>query len=110
MADRGVNLEEARGHIDAALVHAPEDPFILDSKAWVEFRLGNTQEALKIFEKIFAKQQDAEIAAHYGEVLWSAGDRNKAMAVWQQGLRSEPGNQTLKDTLKRLGATPGAPQ
>ncbi len=103
MADRGVDLEQARSHIDAALRYAPEDPFILDSKAWVEYRLGNKSEAREILKKVFARQQDAEIAAHYGEVLWSLGERDKAMDVWREGLSKEPGNETLRETLKRFG-------
>lgn len=103
LADRGVNLEEARSLIDSALKFAPEDPFILDSKAWVEFRLGNKQESAQLFEKIFAKQQDAEIAAHYGEVLWSMGQQDKAREVWRKGRETEPDNETLIETLKRLG-------
>ena len=38
-ADRGVRLEEAKRLIQKALEFAPEDPFITDSLAWVEFRL-----------------------------------------------------------------------
>ena len=102
-AERGVNLEEARSLIDSALKYAPEDPFILDSKAWIEFRLGNKQESAQLFEKIFAKQQDAEIAAHYGEVLWSLGEQDKAKQVWRKGHETEPDNETLIETLKRLG-------
>ncbi|WP_319016840.1 tetratricopeptide repeat protein [Diaphorobacter aerolatus] len=105
-AERGVNLEEARSLIDSALKYAPDDPFIMDSKAWVEFRLGNKEESARIFEKIFARQQDAEIAAHYGEVLWSMGDQAKAKDVWRKGLKSEPDNETLLETLKRLGVKP----
>ena len=103
LADRGVHLEEAKGHIDAALKLSPDDPFILDSKAWVEFRLGNKQESAKIFEKVYAKQPDAEIAAHYGEVLWSLGERDKAMNIWREGLKAEPENEALLETIKRLG-------
>ncbi|QIL81380.1 tetratricopeptide repeat protein [Diaphorobacter sp. HDW4A] len=103
LADRGVQLEEAKTHIDAALTFAPEDPFILDSKGWVEFRLGNKQEAAQIFEKVFTQQQDAEIAAHYGEVLWSMGQQDKAREVWRKGRQSDPHNETLVETLKRLG-------
>lgn len=104
-ADRGVHLEEARTLIDTALQSAPDDPFIMDSKAWVEFRLGNKNEARKILEKVFEKQRDAEIAAHYGEVLWSLGDKEKAIEIWREGLRVEPANDTLQETLKRLGVT-----
>ena len=47
-----------------------------------------------------------EIAAHLGEVLWSLGQRERALAIWREGLRINQDNSTLKDTLKRLGAQP----
>ncbi len=104
-ADRGVRLEEAKRLIQKALEFAPEDPFITDSLAWVEFRLGNKAEALRLLRFAFAKKPDSEIAAHLGEVLWSQGNTSEAKAIWQEGLRLNPNNSTLKDTLKRLGVS-----
>ena len=104
-ADRGVRLEEAKRLIQKALEFAPEDPFITDSLAWVEFRLGNKAEAARLLRFAFAKKPDSEIAAHLGEVLWSQGNTSEAKAIWQEGLRLNPNNSTLKDTLKRLGVS-----
>lgn len=106
LADRGVRLPEAKALITKALEYAPEDPFITDSLGWVEFRLGNRKEALAILERAFKTQQDVEIAAHLGEVLWSLGQRQRALEVWREGLRMNKDNATLQDTLKRLGAQP----
>ena len=106
LAERGLRLEEAKGLIAKALEHAPGDPFITDSLGWVEFRLGNSAEALRLLTAAFKTRPDAEIAAHLGEVLWSTGDRARATSVWREGLRLNPDNETLKDTLKRLGAKP----
>ena len=104
-ADRGVRLEEAKRLIQKALEFAPEDPFITDSLAWVEFRLGNKAEAARLLRFAFAKKPDSEIAAHLGEVLWSQGNTSEAKAIWQEGLRLNPNNSTLKGTLKRLGVS-----
>ena len=104
-ADRGVRLEEAKRLIQKALEFAPEDPFITDSLAWVEFRLGNKGEAVRLLRFAFAKKPDSEIAAHLGEVLWSQGNTSEAKTIWQEGLRLNPNNSTLKDTLKRLGVS-----
>ena len=104
-ADRGIRLAEAKTLIETALRHAPNDPFITDSLGWVEFRMGNRTQALRILETAFQKQPDAEIAAHLGEVLWSLGEQERAKEVWREGLRLKPNNDTLKSTIKRLGAT-----
>lgn len=105
LADRGVRLSEAKQLIQKALDLAPGDPFITDSLAWAEFRLGNKARAQQLLQSAFAKKPDPEIAAHLGEVLWSQGNTEEAKAIWKEGLRLNPDNQTLKDTLKRLGVS-----
>jgi tetratricopeptide (TPR) repeat protein len=73
LAERGVRLPEAKQLIETALKYAPGDPFISDSLAWVEFKMGHKAEALKILQVAFQERPDPEIAAHLGEVLWSLG-------------------------------------
>lgn len=102
LADRNVRLPEAKALIVKALAAAPDDPFIQDSLGWVEFRLGNKAEALRILQQAFKSKPDPEIAAHLGEVLLSLGQTAQAMEVWKQGQRLAPDNDTLRDTLKRL--------
>jgi tetratricopeptide (TPR) repeat protein len=106
LADRGLRLPEAKQLIQKALEYAPADPYILDSLAWVEFRLGRPQEALRVIEAAYKAKPDAEIAAHYGEILWSLGQRDKARAIWREGLQLNADNDTLQETLKRLQVTP----
>jgi tetratricopeptide (TPR) repeat protein len=102
LADRNLRLPEAKQLIKKALEFVPNDPFIRDSLAWVEFRMGNNAEAVKIFADAFKTKPDAEIAAHYGEVLWTMGQRDKAIAIWREGQLLNPENETLLETLKRL--------
>jgi tetratricopeptide (TPR) repeat protein len=102
LADRNIRLPEARELIRQALTYAPSDPFIKDSLGWVEFRLGNRAEAAGIFEAAYKAKPDAEIAAHYGEVLWSMGQQDRAIAIWKEGKLLNPDNETLMETLKRL--------
>jgi tetratricopeptide (TPR) repeat protein len=102
LADRNVRLPEARQLILKALQYAPNDPFIADSLAWVEFRSGNHGKALTILQKAFKDKPDAEIAAHLGEVLWAMNQRDQAKLVWREGLGMNADNETLLETLKRL--------
>ncbi|KQR50185.1 tetratricopeptide repeat protein [Acidovorax sp. Leaf160] len=105
-AERGIRLPEAKTLIAKALELSPGDPFITDSLGWVEFKLGRREEAARLLEQAFKKQPDAEIAAHWGEVLWSLGQRDQALSVWRDALKINADNDTLKETLKRLGAKP----
>jgi tetratricopeptide (TPR) repeat protein len=102
LADRSVRLPEAKELIQKALTFAPEDPFISDSLAWVEYRMGNKAEALRILDAAYKMRPDADIAAHLGEVLWSLGQRERAQAIWKEGLLLNSENETLQETLKRL--------
>lgn len=106
LADRNIRLPEARELIRKAVRFAPADPFIQDSLGWVEFRLGNMSEAAQIFEAAYKARPDAEIAAHYGEVLWSLNQRDRALALWKEGQRINADNPTLMDTLKRFNIKP----
>jgi tetratricopeptide (TPR) repeat protein len=102
LADRNERLPEAKQLIQKALSFAPGDPFISDSLGWVEFRLGNNAEALRILQAAYKERPDPEIAAHLGEVLWTLGQTDQAQGVWREGLARSPDNETLRDTLKRL--------
>ena len=102
LADRNIRLKEARELIVKALEFSPEDPMITDSLGWVEFRMGNKQAALAILQRAYDTKNDVEIGTHLGEVMWSLGQKDKAMKVWREAARIDPKNELLVDTLKRL--------
>ncbi|MDF1484272.1 tetratricopeptide repeat protein [Ramlibacter sp. H39-3-26] len=104
LADRGVRLPEAKQLIQKALEYAPGDPFIVDSLAWAEFRMGNNNEALRLLEGAYKSRPDPEIAAHLGEVLWTMGEYHRATAIWKEGMQRGADNETLRETVKRLRA------
>lgn len=106
LAERGQRLPEAKQLIQKALELAPGDPFITDSLGWVEFRMGNKAEALRILQGAYKDRPDPEIAAHLGEVLWSLGQVDQARAIWREGLLQNAENETLLETLKRLKVKP----
>lgn len=106
LADRKLRLDEARELILKAIQLAPRDPFIQDSLGWLEYRVGNTQEAIRILETAYKERPDAEIAAHLGEVLWVAGNKEKAGVIWREGLMLKSDNETLLETLKQFQFKP----
>jgi tetratricopeptide (TPR) repeat protein len=106
LADRNIRLQEARTLILRALELAPGEPFITDSLGWVEFRLGNRDEALRLLRKAYAARPDPEIGAHLGEVLWSSGQKDEARRVWGEARRRDAANEVLRETLQRLKVEP----
>ncbi len=106
LADRNTRLEEAQALILKAVELAPQDPFIQDSLGWVAFRMGRHDDALRILRAAYQARPDAEIAAHLGEVLWSQQRRSEAAEIWREGLLLKADNETLLETIKRLGFKP----
>ena len=102
LADRGLRLDEARELIRRALALSPGDPFITDSLGWVEFRMGNHGEALRLLRQAYSARPDTEIAAHLGEVLWVAGQRDEARRIWLDARTRDANNEVLREALTRL--------
>lgn len=105
LADRNQRLPEARALVSKALEFAPDDPFIVDSLAWVEFRSGNLAEARRLLEKAYGTRPDPEIAAHLGEVLWASGLKEEATQLWRTAQQNDKTNATLQETIRRLRGT-----
>jgi len=102
LADRRIRLPEARSLIQKALELSPGDPFITDSLGWVEYRMGNRDEALRLLRQAYKARPDPEIAAHLGEVLWAYGQQDEAKRVWTEAKGRDAGNDVLRETLSRL--------
>lgn len=105
LAERNIRLEEAYTLIEKALKLAPDDPFIMDSMGWVQFRLGRLKEAESLLRQAYALRPDVEIAAHLGEVLWVKGQKEAAQKLWRDAQTKDPQNDTLKSTLARLNVS-----
>ena len=102
LAEKTKRLDEAYGYIQRALQLEPNDAAIMDSMGWVQYRLGDYDQALYYLRKANQYAQDGEIAAHLGEVLWVSGEQQQAKTIWQDALRRYPDNELLKRTIDRF--------
>ena len=102
LVDRTDRLTEAKKYIYRALELLPDDPAILDSMGWLQYRLGNYDEAVKHLTRAYDLNEDGEIAAHLGEVLWVKGEPKRAQRVWQGILEKVPGDKRVLEAMKRL--------
>lgn len=102
LADRTKRYKEAQALVMRAYKLDGDDPAILDSMGWVQFRLGNLEQAKEYLQMAYARLPDAEIAAHLGEVLWVKGEQAAAKSLWTKALRASPDSQILKETINRL--------
>ncbi len=103
LADRTDRYEEALELIKQAYELRPDDHYVVDSMGWIMYRLGRYEEALKFLRRAMELNNDPEVAAHLGEVLWVMGDKAAAMKIWNSALESTPDDQRLLDVIKRFG-------
>jgi tetratricopeptide (TPR) repeat protein len=101
LADRTDRYEEAKKYIERAFALKPEEPAILDSMGWVNYRLGNYELAIDYLRRALANMSDGEIAAHLGEVLWAMDRRTEAWEVWDAAIEEHPDHDYLKEVINR---------
>lgn len=102
LADRTTRYAEARALIEQAHKLNPEDPAVLDSLGWINYRQGQLDTAESLLRQALEGFPDAEVAAHLGEVLWANGKQREARKVWAAALANDPENPILRSTLLRL--------
>ncbi|QHE90834.1 tetratricopeptide repeat protein [Pandoraea fibrosis] len=106
LTERNIRLPEALKLLQKASSLAPEDPYIMDSLAWVKYRLGDKQQALDLLRRAYGIQAQAEIGAHLGEVLWESGQQDEARKTWREALKLDGDDDTLRSTMKRYNVAP----
>jgi Tfp pilus assembly protein PilF len=104
LADHKLKLARARGLIERAYAAAPRNAAILDSLGWVLYRQGHGEQALPYLAAAHAEDHSADIGAHYGEVLWQAGQHAEADQVWDAAARTDSDTRLLSATRRRLHA------
>lgn len=102
LSDRTTRYAEAKALIEQAHQLNPEDLAVLDSLGWVNYRLGNLDEAERLLRQALERFPDQEVAAHLGEVLWAQGKQREARQIWGKFLKEQPDSPILRSTIKRL--------
>lgn len=102
LVDSTERVDEGAELIQRAFELNPDDPAIIDSMGWAAYRQGRPEEALAYLRQAHEMIEDAEIAAHLGEVLWILGRRDEARAVWQDAVEASPDHPVLRRTMERL--------
>ena len=69
---------------------------------WVRYRQGDLPGALDYLEKARAKNNDPEVVAHLGEVMWAMGRQDEARTLWQDMQKQHPDNETLNSIIKKF--------
>ncbi|MCZ6723278.1 MAG: tetratricopeptide repeat protein [Gammaproteobacteria bacterium] len=102
LADQTDRYEEAYDYLKRAIEIMPDDAAIIDSYGWINYRLGNYEEAIRLLRNALSRFDDGEIAAHLGEVLWVSGNQEEAKTVWKKALKKAPDDTLLQEIMERF--------
>ncbi len=105
LADRTDRFNEALSLIERAVAIDPEDPAIIDSLGWIQYKLGRYEEALANLQRAYLLFRDQEVAAHLGEVLWAMGRHSEASELWDEALQENPDSALLKRVIEKFSGT-----
>jgi tetratricopeptide (TPR) repeat protein len=102
LAAQTTRYEEALELLERAIAVSPNDPAIIDSLAWAQYKLGHYEDALQNLRRAFAAFPDPEVASHLGEVLWALDRQDEAMQVWNGALQGSPDSELVLEAMERL--------
>lgn len=102
LTTRTTRYQEAYDLIARALKIEPDNAMIIDSMGWVLFKLGKSEESLPYLQRAYTLLPDQEVAAHYGEVLWSLGRQDEARTLWSKARQATTEHPELDETMRRF--------
>ena len=101
LAVRGEKLDKAL-EMSTHLVELNSSPTYLDTHAWVLYKNGKLDEALKFMDDAIAK--DASNAVYYdhrGDIKFSLGKKDEALMDWEKALELDPENSEIEEKVRK---------
>jgi tetratricopeptide (TPR) repeat protein len=107
-ADLGIHLDEAETLIRNALKIKPDDGYIKDSLAWVYYKKGRYEEALKWLKKAeMLVPDDPVILEHLGDVHMKLNSNQKALKYYERSLKvKDKDRDQLEQKIRALNHDP----
>ena len=88
LADSGIDLGQASHWFQIARQHYPQDPYLSDTQAWIEYRKGNYPGALEALQPSLPHaEQVPEIAYHAGAIHAKLRNRSEAVHFLRLSLQ-----------------------
>ncbi|MBT8411874.1 MAG: tetratricopeptide repeat protein, partial [Octadecabacter sp.] len=103
LVDRGMNFDEALGMIETAVAARPDNGAIVDSLAWVYYKLGRYQDAVTPMERAAELEpNDPILSDHLGDVYWMVGRTVEARFQWRRALSFGPEPEEAERIRRKL--------
>jgi len=101
-AEEGMSLDEAEDLVKRALEIVPDSAAYLDSLGWVYYKKQKFIEAKECIEKAASILRDPVILDHLGDTYYKLGQFRQAREVWEEVLKIEPENKTVREKIVNL--------
>jgi tetratricopeptide (TPR) repeat protein len=102
LTEHTTRYEDAEKYLQQAIKLQPEEPMIVDSYGWLQFKKGNFVEALKYLQAAQKKMPENEITAHLAETLWALGRKQEAESLIKEALKKTPTDEILLEFQQRV--------
>jgi tetratricopeptide (TPR) repeat protein len=103
LVERNEKLDEALDMIERAVAAQPDNGAIVDSLAWVYFRLGRYADAVTPMERAATLEPvDPIVLDHLGDVYWAVGRKLEAAFQWQRALSFDPEEEEADRIRRKL--------
>ena len=101
--EQGKHLLKSKAMIEKAVKQRPRSGHIIDSLGWVQYRLGDYDQAVKNLERaVLISPADPTINEHLGDVYWRVGRKLEAGYQWERALSLEPEKNQMKSIKKKI--------
>lgn len=101
LAESGKELKRALTLVSAALEQQPDAEYIVDSLAWVQYRMGDYDDAWANINKcIVLGGDDPAIWEHYGDIALALGKKDEAAKGYAESIARRPDN--IAEVQKKL--------
>ena len=102
LAERGIKLDRALEMARKAVSAKPDNPSYLDTYGWVNYRLGNFEEAEKYIRKAVDKGEvSAVVYEHLGDTEFRLHNKREALEMWTKALELDAKNDALRAKIAR---------
>lgn len=103
LVEKGESLTEAQDMIRQAVEQMPNNGYIVDSLAWVLYKLGKYQEAVPHMERAAELLPvDPIINDHLGDILWAVDRKREAVFHWKRALSFGPDEAEIDRIRRKL--------
>ena len=104
LSERGEQLEKAEQMSFRTIKAEPKNATYLDTYAWILFMQHRYSEARIYIDQTLQCDSDssAVLLEHAGDIYYHVGDREKAVALWEQALERASDSSEVKDDRKQV--------